>query len=210
MPEAAAPNKDLDTGGRTAMEKKPRNWMVIALGLVTPMAFSCGASQPAATAPAPSAAAVPASSAVPAPAAAPAPVATASATPAASTSAAPAAKPAWKDMKAEQRKEYMKTVVVPKMKEEFVAFNAHAYGEMNCATCHGEGAKDGSFKMPNPKLPKLPGDEAGFKALMKKKPEVMKFMSGKVVPAMAEMVGESPYNPETKQGFGCFECHTKK
>ena len=192
------------------MKRMPRKWMVVAVGLVTPMAFSCGASQQAATAPASSAAAEPASSAMPAPAPSAAPVATASTAPVESASAAPAAKPAWKDMKAEQRKEYMKTVVLPKMKEEFVAFNAHAYGEMNCVTCHGDSAKDGSFKMPNPKLPKLPSDEAGFKALMKKKPEVTKFMGSKVVPAMAEMVGESPYNPETKQGFGCFECHTKK
>lgn len=113
-------------------------------------------------------------------------------------------------MQADQRKEFMQTVVLPKMKDEFVVFNAHAFGEMNCVTCHGDSAKDGSFKMPNPKLPKLPADEVGFKALMKKKPEAVKFMSSKVVPAMAEMVGESPYNPETKQGFGCFECHTKK
>ena len=148
---------------------------------------------------------------MPAPAATPPATSDANASaPATSASAAPAAKPAWKDMKADQRKEYMKTVVLPKMKEEFVAFNAHAYGDMNCVTCHGDSAKDGSFKMPNPKLPKLPSDEAGFKALMKKKPEVTKFMGSKVVPAMAEMVGESPYNPETKQGFGCFECHTKK
>ena len=188
------------------MTSKPSSWMVIAVGLVSPMVFSCGGSQPAATEPTPSSAPAPVASAMPAAPSA-APDANASAPPAAS---APAAKPSWKDMKADQRKEYMKTVVLPKMKDEFVAFNAHAYGEMNCVTCHGDSAKDGSFKMPNPKLPKLPSDEAGFKALMKKKPEVTKFMGSKVVPAMAEMVGESPYNPETKQGFGCFECHTKK
>jgi hypothetical protein len=157
---------------------------------------------------------VPAPNAAPSAAAAPAvasaPAASVSPAPAASAAEAPPAKVGWKDMKVDQRKEFMKTVVLPKMKDEFVAFNAHAYGDMNCATCHGDSAKDGTFKMPNPKLPKLPADEAGFKALMKKKPDATKFMSGKVVPAMAEMVGESPYNPETKQGFGCFECHTKK
>ena len=195
------------------MTSKPSRGMVMAVGLVSPMVFSCGASQPAATSPTPtSAAPAPVTSAMPAPgvASSASPDANASAPATASASAAPAAKPAWKDMKADQRKEYMKTVVLPKMKEEFVAFNAHAYGDMNCVTCHGDSAKNGSFKMPNPKLPKLPSDEAGFKALMKRKPEVTKFMGSKVVPAMAEMVGESPYNPETKQGFGCFECHTKK
>ncbi len=113
-------------------------------------------------------------------------------------------------MTTEQRKEYMSSAVLPKMKEHFVQFDAQRYAEMNCATCHGDGAKDGSFRMPNPNLPSLPADEAGFKAIMNKKPDAMKFMGSKVVPEMAHLVGESPYNPETKVGFGCFECHTKK
>jgi hypothetical protein len=122
---------------------------------------------------------------------------------------APATGVAWKDMNHGQRLEYMKKVVFPKMKDEFVGFDAKRYGEMNCLTCHGDGAKDGSFKMPNPKLPKLPGDEAGFKKLTEQKPEMVKFMGGKVVPEMAKMLGEEPFSPQTHQGFGCFECHTK-
>lgn len=182
-------------------------WVVTGAVGIGSTLVSCGGSQPAATNPAPSPLAAPMASA-PVVSAAPAPSATAAPPPAAS--AAPAAKTAWKDMKVEQRKDYMKTVVLPKMKEEFVAYNAHAYGDMNCVTCHGAAAKEGIFKMPNPKLPKLPSDEAGFKALTKKKPDATKFMGTKVVPAMAEMVGEAPYNPETHEGFGCFECHTKK
>lgn len=116
----------------------------------------------------------------------------------------------WKDMTKEQRKEYMTTVVLPKMKDEFIQFSPQAYGDMNCATCHGDGEKNGTFDMPSPNLPKLPADEAGFKGLMDKKPDVMKFMVSKVVPEMAHFVGESPYDPQTKQGFGCFECHTKR
>jgi hypothetical protein len=148
--------------------------------------LSCGGSQPPAGAPA-------------------APGASASA--AAPPTAAPS-KP-WKDMNAEQRKDYMKTVVFPKMKDNFGAFDATRYAGMNCITCHGESAKEGNFKMPNPKLPKLPADEAGFKALTEKKPDVMKFMGGKVVPQMASMLGEQPFNPQTHEGFGCFRCHTK-
>jgi hypothetical protein len=121
--------------------------------------------------------------------------------------AAPGA--AWKDMNHDQRKDYMKKVVFPKMKEEFIGYDAKRYSEMNCVTCHGDGAKDGSFKMPNPKLPKLPAEEAGFKKLGEQKPEAVKFMGGKVVPDMAKMLGEEPFNMQTKQGFGCFECHTK-
>ncbi len=123
--------------------------------------------------------------------------------------AAPATSVAWKDMNHEQRLDYMKKSVLPKMKDEFVAFDAKRYAEMNCATCHGDGAKDGTFKMPNPKLPKLPADESGFKKLMEQKPEATKFMGGKVVPDMASLLGEAPYDQQTHQGFGCFECHAK-
>jgi hypothetical protein len=125
-----------------------------------------------------------------------------------STQAAPTSV-AWKDMNHEQRLDFMKKDVLPKMKAEFVGFDAKRYGEMNCVTCHGDSAKDGTFKMPNPKLPKLPGDEAGFKKVAQQKPDAVKFMSGKVVPEMAKMLGEEPFNPQTHQGFGCFECHTK-
>ena len=182
----------------------------IIIGCTGLFVLSCAGSQPAATTPAPSAAPSVAPAPAPTPTPSTPPAATAAPAPAPSATEATPAKTAWKDMKMDQRKEYMKTVVLPKMKDEFVAFNAKRYGEMNCVTCHGDSVKNGSFKMPNPKLPKLPSDEAGFKALMKKKPDVTKFMSTKVVPAMADMLGESPYNPETKQGFGCFECHTKK
>jgi hypothetical protein len=116
---------------------------------------------------------------------------------------------AWKDMNHAQRMDYMKKAVFPKMKDEFIGYDAKRYSEMNCLTCHGDGAKDGSFKMPNPKLPKLPADEAGFKKLGEQKPEAVKFMGGKVVPDMAKLLGEEPFNMQTHQGFGCFECHTK-
>jgi hypothetical protein len=172
---------------------------------VVPLISSCGSAQaPAGAAPAPVASAAP-SPAMPtaAPVASPAPAAPGA--PGAPT----ASMPAWKNMKTDERKHYMKTVVLPKMKDQFAAFDAKRYGEMNCMTCHGDGAKDGSFAMPNPKLPKLPADEAGFKTLMAKKPDATKFMGGKVVPEMAKMLGESPFNPQTHEGFGCFECHTK-
>jgi hypothetical protein len=116
----------------------------------------------------------------------------------------------WKDMKHDERMAYMKKTVFPKMKSEFVAFDAKDFGEMNCATCHGDGAKDKTFKMPNPKLPKLPGTEEGFKKLTEEHPDVTKFMMTKVVPQMASFLGEEPYDPKTHQGFGCFRCHTKK
>ena len=43
-----------------------------------------------------------------------------------------------------------------------------------------------------------------------KKPEIVKFMSEKVVPDMANALGEKPFDPATKQGFGCAGCHEVK
>src|SRR5579863_4437174 len=117
---------------------------------------------------------------------------------------------AWKDMDHEERAAYMKKTVCPKMKAEFIAFDAKEFGDMNCATCHGDGAKDKTFKMPNPKLPKLPATPEGFKKLGEEHPDAVQFMRTKVVPDMAALLGEAPFDPKTHQGFGCFECHTKK
>ena len=104
----------------------------------------------------------------------------------------------------------MKTAVLPKMGSLFHDFDAKRYADPKCVLCHGSGAKDGSFKMPNPELPKLDLTPAGMKAMHAKFAPIVEFMSKKVVPTMAGLLGEQPYDPKTQQGFGCLECHTKK
>jgi hypothetical protein len=108
-----------------------------------------------------------------------------------------------------ERLAFMQHDVLVKMKSEFSAYDAK-YASMNCATCHGDGAKDGSFKMPNPKLPVLPASKEGFQKLQQEHPEAMKFMGEKVVPQMAQMLGEQPFDMKTMKGFGCRECHTSE
>lgn len=108
------------------------------------------------------------------------------------------------DMAPAARLKFMKEVVAPAMTTTFQAYDAEAYAEFSCATCHGPGAKDGNFAMPTADLPKLPQDVMQVKEA---KPEVFAFMYEKVVPEMAAMLGEDVYNPETQQGFGCFACH---
>ncbi len=104
---------------------------------------------------------------------------------------------------------YMKTAVLPKMGALFHDFDAKAYAEPKCALCHGSGAKDASFKMPNPELPKLNLAD-GMKGDQKKNPKTFEFMMKQVEPQMAALLGEQPYDVKTKQGFGCFDCHTMK
>lgn len=127
------------------------------------------------------------------------------------TNPEPATPTTWKDMNLEQRQEYMKKVVLPRTKELFVAVDSK-YTTMDCVTCHGDGAMDGSFDMPNPKIRPLPNTEEAFTAWVQKEPhagEMAQFMATKLEPLMGELLQKTTYNPETKTGeIGCSTCHT--
>ena len=146
-------------------------------------AVACGGSQPAAEAP-PAAGGEEAASDTPAP---------------------PPTKP-FHDLTQEEKFEVMKKVVVPTMKPLFQAHDPEKFKDFGCVTCHGPRAKQGKFDMPNPELPKLKfADELKFHK--EKTPEMLTFMMEKVTPEMAKALNESPFDPATKKGFGCGECH---
>jgi cytochrome c553 len=133
----------------------------------------------------------------------------------AAKAAPPAGAPApakidWEKMNKKQRKDYMKKTVQPEMQKVFAEFDAKKYKKVTCVTCHGDGATKGTFTMPNPQLPKLPTEPAGFKALQEKKPDMMKFMGTKVKPQMAALLGMQEWTPQNMNGFGCYQCHTKE
>lgn len=111
------------------------------------------------------------------------------------------------DLSREEQVDYMKTIVLPTMHPMFRDWEPDEFQEMTCAACHGKGAQDRTFEMPNPDLPRLPGGPDGFERLMAEEPEATTFMAQVVVPRMAALLGEKPYDPETKKGFGCFDCH---
>jgi hypothetical protein len=153
------------------------------------------ASTPAASAGPPASAAAAASGAAPA-----------------ASAAAPSGPPKageWDTWSKDQKLEYMKAAVMPKLGGMFHDFDGTRYAEPKCVLCHGAGVKDGSFKMPNPDLPKLDITPAGFAALKAKKPKVVDFMI-QVEHTTADLLGEQPFDPKTMKGFGCLNCHTKK
>lgn len=115
---------------------------------------------------------------------------------------------AYEEMNFEQREVFMNDVVLPKMKEIFVKFDAK-YESMSCATCHGDGATDGSFAMPSPQVPMLPSEE-DFGEYMKD-PEHARwaqFMLDEVWPQMADLLQVPMFDPATNTpGFSCSNCH---
>jgi hypothetical protein len=114
----------------------------------------------------------------------------------------------YEQMSHSEKKQYMKDVVMPKIVPLMQKFDPKGFKEVKCVTCHGMGAKDGTYKMPCPQLPKLPATREGFQALSKKKPAIMKFMSDTMKPVMAELLGMKPFDPKTGSGFSCGNCHT--
>jgi hypothetical protein len=191
-----------------------RSLATLAASVVIALAAACGGGEPPPAQPTnPPPSAAPADSTPPAASTAP----VASAAPAASASAADATPPPpsqpgpgdWDKWSHEQKLAWMKVGVMPKMGPQFHDYDAKTYDDPKCGLCHGAGAKDGTFKMPNPDLPKLPATEAGFKVLATKHPKIFGFMAKQVEPTMASLLGEPAYDMKTKQGFGCFGCHTK-
>jgi hypothetical protein len=126
----------------------------------------------------------------------------------ASAGASSASPEQWASMSKDDRANYMREQVVPRMGALLSTAFPDKFSKVTCRTCHGKNGSENGFKMPNPDLPALdPTDH--FKAHEAKTPQLLHFMMEKVTPEMAALVGEKPYDPATKQGFGCFECHVR-
>ena len=103
----------------------------------------------------------------------------------------------------------MKTRVVPEIGAEMTAFDPKKWPKVECKTCHGKSAEDGTFKMPNPDLPKLdmawfgPNPPADKKA-------ILEFMETKMKPHMAAILSMPEFDPQhpDPKAFGCLACHT--
>jgi len=105
----------------------------------------------------------------------------------------------WQDMDFDQRASYMADVVMPALQPEFEAYDAR-FADMNCGTCHGAGADDGTFTMPSDGL--YPIDFAAFPT-----GAGADFMMDTVTPMMVDLLDEEAFDPKTGAGFGCLGCH---
>jgi hypothetical protein len=103
----------------------------------------------------------------------------------------------------------MRSTVLGEEQKVFSDYEPHRYRSLACRDCHGAAVEDGSYRMPNPDLPKLCGGPECFKELAEKEPEVLRFMQKRVVPETARLLGVPAFEFEKHVGFSCFQCHTR-
>jgi hypothetical protein len=199
-------NSKLVTVAEVGLKRSPemRTYILAFLTLSTAALLACGGSQPAPNPPTADTdgGVTPATSK----ASGDVDASVASTTPAEKPAAAPS-ESTFEALSTDKKVEIMMAKVVPNVGKLFKEQNAKKFGKFNCATCHGA-AKEKSKEDPHKVLPKLTFSNGGYEKLTKEKPEMMKFMNEKVVPTMAEALGEKPYDKATKKGFGCRGCHT--
>ncbi len=120
----------------------------------------------------------------------------------------------WKDKTHDQRLEYMGLFVLDRMGTLFAEWRPDEFSAENafrCQTCHGDGfdRPPVDFHMPRVAFALDADDPIG--GAMKYDPVAARFMVERVVPTMAELLSEEPYDPATGRGtFGCFRCHPKR
>jgi len=113
----------------------------------------------------------------------------------------------WSRMTDREKGRYMDQTVMPVMTALLQAYDPAHFSNVTCATCHGANARAVHFHMPNTLAPLPAFGTPASQALMARERRMFEFMGTRVVPAMAQLLGQQPYNPQTHQGFGCFNCH---
>jgi hypothetical protein len=111
----------------------------------------------------------------------------------------------WSQKTRDQKLEWMGLEVLPKMKALFVEYNGESFADFKCQTCHGNDMEVVDFKMPNSLFALSGTDPVGSGKAYDEK--LTEFMLTRVTPTMAKLLDMDMYNPETKQGFGCLNCH---
>lgn len=103
----------------------------------------------------------------------------------------------WDD---ERSAEFMTHCVLPELAALFQAFDAEAYGDFSCTTCHGDDLGGGTYAMPGAVAISVREQDPSS--------ELYQFMYGTVMPEMAAILGREPYDASTGSGdFSCYDCH---
>lgn len=111
----------------------------------------------------------------------------------------------WEQMNLEQRKNHMRTEVLPRVAVIFGEWRPERYATVNCGLCH-PGHRDGDFRMPADHLPRLSG-ELLLGPEFASDPDTTRLKLDRLVPAMTEALGLKPFSLVTRRGFGCYSCH---
>lgn len=101
--------------------------------------------------------------------------------------------------------DWMGLEALPQMKAAFTAHDPEGYADIRCQTCHGGNMGAVDFKMPNA-LFSLP-QEATIESARDYDAGMTDFMLTVVVPKMAKLLDQAPYDAASGQGFGCLGCH---
>ncbi|MFZ5571634.1 MAG: hypothetical protein ACOZF0_14625 [Thermodesulfobacteriota bacterium] len=112
----------------------------------------------------------------------------------------------WPEMDLAQRKEHMKTEILPRAAALFKSWRPERFGETDCRLCHGRGVFTANFKMPTAELPRLSG-ELLLGPEFAKHPETTRLKLDRLVPMMSEALGLRSFSIVTHSGFGCYSCH---
>jgi len=108
------------------------------------------------------------------------------------------------DMTREQKLTFMRETVMPEMTALFQELDGERFADFGCADCHGEDMQEVDFAMPNGVAP-LTHEQ--IPAIFESDQPMAVFMTQRAWPRMAELLGEDLYDPETHEGFSCFNCH---
>jgi len=114
----------------------------------------------------------------------------------------------WAELGPDERRQHMVHEVLPRASAMFAEHDPQRYADFSCATCHGPDAQARGFAMPNPSLyPLSPTGSARQHQTVRDHPEMVRFMYGRLVPAMETMLGAQRYDEATGEGFTCYACH---
>ena len=114
----------------------------------------------------------------------------------------------WDQLDLDARRAAMHRDVLPLAQRLFREFDAERYASVTCATCHGPGAANGSFEMPNPRILALhPSGSPEQRVMVEAHPQMVRFMFNHLLPEVRDVMGAAPYDTETGEGFSCYSCH---